>query len=173
MLIFFIYRQRAAGRGRRAEAGIAHHRPEELQQLGQERAHHPLRAPRARRVALSALHQPRRAVFLENAIDERRNALVRLHPVVVPAAEHAERDARERVCALDVLEPLDEVPGVVCWLPFEGSVEDERGPVSGEVSGSCIEGLERRGETYETSIVSARGTVLQHKIFMLTMRWSS
>lgn len=122
-----------------------------------------LKEPRARRVALAALHQPRRAVLLENAVDERGNALVRLHPVVVPAAEHAERDARERVRALDVLEPLDEVPGVVCGLPFEGSGEDEHGAVGGEESGSCIEGLERRRETCETRLVSESAVITYTK----------
>ena len=82
----------------------------------------------------------------EPLIDEARDALVRVHPVAVPASEHRELQVRERLRVLDVLEPAHEVRGVVRGEALERRGDDDHGPALGQVRGDRVERADRCAE---------------------------
>ena len=98
-----------------------------------------------RSIPLSPLYQPSGAALSEELVDERRDSLVRVHPVAIPTSKHSILDAGKRV-VFRVLHARDEVRGVVCGLPFEGGCYDQDGPVLRQVSRSGVESTERCAE---------------------------
>ena len=58
-------------------------------------------------------------MLAEHTVDECRDTLVRVHPVLVPASKHGVLDAGESG-VLNILQPLDKVLCVVGRLAFEG-----------------------------------------------------
>ena len=118
---------------------------------------------RPRRVALPSLNKARRAVPRECVVHESRNALVRVHPVAVPAAKHRELHVRERPRVLHALEPAHEVPCVVRRETLEGRGDDDDGAALGQVRGHGVERVDRRTEAC-TSDVSVTMVIPVHTI---------
>ena len=88
----------------------------------------------------------------EESVDESRDALVRLHPVAVSAAEHAELGAIESVWRSDVLEPLDKVLCVVRGLAFVGSRHNEHGAVGRHMFRSHVQSLKGCTEAFDEGV---------------------
>ena len=77
---------------------------------------------RSLRVADTAFQDPLCAAFGEDVVDELGDALERPDPVAVPAAEDGVLNVLE-LAALQALDPLDEMSGVVCGLACPNVLE--------------------------------------------------
>ncbi len=68
----------------------------------------------------TTLQQAFGSALLQDGVDRLRDALVGPHPVAVAAAEDGVLDSAELV-ALEALDPLDEVGGIVRGLAYDAS----------------------------------------------------
>ncbi|GJC94609.1 hypothetical protein ColKHC_03435 [Colletotrichum higginsianum] len=84
-----------------------------------------------------------RAELLEGGVDELRDAVEGLDPVLVAAAEDGVRDVLERRRGLVLaLEPGDEVAGVVGGLALVGGRDDDDGLVGGQAAVGAVEAVD-------------------------------